>query len=89
MAGPDSSVDVGLPADLPITDYLDELVLRLAGPPDPKAPALEWTLSPIGRNAIDPSETLRSAGVDNGTLLVLREGPAADPGPSSTTHSMH
>jgi type VII secretion integral membrane protein EccD len=79
VAGPDSSIDVGLPADLPITDYLDELVLRLAGPPDLTAPALEWTLSPIGCDAIEPTETLRSAGVDSGTVLVLREGPAADP----------
>ncbi|MFT3899429.1 MAG: type VII secretion integral membrane protein EccD [Gordonia sp. (in: high G+C Gram-positive bacteria)] len=79
MAGPESSIDVGLPTDLPITDFLDELVLRLAGPPEVADPALEWTLSPLGRDALAPDATLRGADVQDGTWLVLREGPAADP----------
>ncbi len=79
VAGPESSIDVGLPADLPITDFLDELVVRVAGPPEVADAALEWTLSPIGRDRLAPHETLRGAGVDDGTWLVLREGPAEDP----------
>ena len=79
VAGPTSSIDVGLPSDLPITDFLDELVLRLAGPADVTGPTLEWTLRPIGRDALAPQETLRGAGIDDGTWLLLREGPAEDP----------
>ncbi|MFT4200601.1 EsaB/YukD family protein, partial [Gordonia sp. (in: high G+C Gram-positive bacteria)] len=79
MAGPESSIDVGLPADLPITDFLDELVLRLAGPPDVTDPTVEWSLSPLGRDALAPGQTLRDADIGDGTWLVLREGPAEEP----------
>ncbi|GAB08894.1 hypothetical protein GOARA_021_01310 [Gordonia araii NBRC 100433] len=68
-----------MPSDLPITDFLDELVDRLAGPPDIAGPPFEWTLSPLGGDALAPHHTLREAGVDDGTWLVLREGPAEEP----------
>lgn len=89
VAGPTSSIDVGLPSDLPITDFLDELVLRLAGPADVTGPTLEWTLRPIGRDALAPQETLRGAGIGDGTWLVLREGRPRTPRFSSATLSTH
>lgn len=79
VAGPTSSIDVGLPADLPIADFLDELVQRLAGPPEVTEDPPMWALSPLGREALAAHETLRDAGVDDGTWLVLRRGPAEDP----------
>lgn len=79
VAGPSSSIDVGLPTGLPITDFLDELVARLAGEPEVADPTLEWTLSPLGGAPLAPGDTLRDAEIHDGTWLLLREGPAEEP----------
>ncbi|MGQ0774725.1 MAG: type VII secretion integral membrane protein EccD [Pseudonocardiales bacterium] len=72
VAGPKTSVDLALPAGVPLARLLPEL-LRHAG--EPAVPG-GWVLSRIDGVRLDPGAGLAAAGVREGDLLVLH--PASE-----------
>ncbi|MFZ2240945.1 MAG: EsaB/YukD family protein [Gordonia amarae] len=75
----DSQLDVSLPAQQPVVEYIDE-VLTLLGPS--RAPvATAWTLSAPACGPIDLEETLADHAIGDGAQLYLTEAPDAAPPP--------
>lgn len=73
-----TQVDVTVPAELPVTAVIAELVAMIAAreavPPDPTGTC--WRLAPVGGAALAPESTLPAAGVRDGALLVLSRSAA-------------
>ncbi len=75
------SLDVGLPAHVPIAAFIDDVIDIANEQLAARAPAVEvrfdtadgWTLAPLGREPIDPQRSLDQAGVYDGDLLMLAE----------------
>lgn len=69
----DHSVDLGLPADLPISSFLPT-VLEICGLAQSGTPPSyeEWELVPSGGTALPMTSSLERCGVLDGAYLVLR-----------------
>ena len=65
---PEGSIRVSTPTDVPLGELLPDLA-QLAGLPDHGG----WTLGPLDGDPYRPDRTLAELGVDDGTLLALRE----------------
>ncbi|MET7768268.1 type VII secretion integral membrane protein EccD [Nocardia sp. NPDC005366] len=80
VIGGNTQVDVVLPTAIPIANFIPDVVALIASrnpdlsEHDDNGPlaAQHWTLSRLGRGAIDPGRTLTEAEVFDGELLVLR-----------------
>jgi type VII secretion integral membrane protein EccD len=75
-------IDVGLPADVEIADYVAEVIdianeqiaaRNLADDLRIDASADTWTLARLGGEPIDPHRTLSEAGIYDGDLIMIRE----------------
>jgi type VII secretion integral membrane protein EccD len=76
------SIDVGLPANVPITEYINE-VIDIANDQTAARQSLadvlfddsvgKWTLSRLGGEPIDPNRSLDEAGIYDGDLLTIHE----------------
>jgi type VII secretion integral membrane protein EccD len=70
-------VDVALPAALPVTDLLPQL-LRLCSPPQPGAQQpVSWVLVRFNGTLLQPEASLSESGVIDGEVLELRGGAGA------------
>jgi hypothetical protein len=69
----DHCVDLGLPADLPISSFLPALLEICELTPSGTLDASEeWELAPFGGTAFPMTNSLESCGVLDGAYLVLR-----------------
>jgi len=76
------SIDVGLPANVPISEFIND-VIDIANDQttarDPLADVIfddsvgKWTLSRFGGEPIDPNRSLDEAGIYDGDLLTIQE----------------
>lgn len=75
VVAPRTRVDVALPADLPLVELLP-MLLDMVGERSDDGGAQHdgWVLSPVGGEPLDPSRSLRSLDVLDGTALTLHPG---------------
>ncbi|WP_218025886.1 type VII secretion integral membrane protein EccD [Nocardia miyunensis] len=82
VIGGNTQVDLALPAEIPVANFIPEVVALIASRnPNPSERedgdaalrAEHWTLSRLGHEPIDPDRTLTEADVFDGELLILRE----------------
>jgi len=76
------SIDVGLPANVPISEYIID-VIDIANDQTAARESLadvvfddsvgKWTLAPLGGEPIDPNRSLDEAGIYDGDLLTIHE----------------
>ena len=76
------SIDVGLPANVGIAAYIDDVIdianEQIAVREPPATPMFDdtdgkWTLARLGGDPIDPHRSLSEAGIYDGDLLMIRE----------------
>ncbi|MFC9966098.1 type VII secretion integral membrane protein EccD [Nocardia ignorata] len=87
VIGGNTQLDVGLPANVPIIAFIDDLVALIESR-DPQQPdqedgaapleARHHTLARLGRDPLRPNQTLAEAEVFDGELLVLRSVASAE-----------
>jgi type VII secretion integral membrane protein EccD len=79
VLAPRASVDVALPADVPVADLVP-MVLELVGEPGPGRPPRPWLLSGAAGGRLPAGSTLSQLGVLDGELLrIAPEGMAPLP----------
>src|SRR4051812_40233573 len=79
VLAPRTSVDVALPADVPVADLVP-MVLELVGEPAPGRPPRPWLLSGAAGGRLPAGATLSQLGVLDGELLrIAPEGTAPVP----------
>jgi type VII secretion integral membrane protein EccD len=79
VLAPRTSVDVALPADVPVADLVP-MVLELVGEPAPGRPPRPWLLSGAAGGRLPAGSTLSQLGVLDGELLrIAPEGMAPVP----------
>lgn len=76
------SIDVGLPANVSISEYIDD-VIEIANEQTALRESFadvvfddsegKWTLAPMGGEPIDPNRSLAEAGIYDGDLLMIQE----------------
>jgi type VII secretion integral membrane protein EccD len=76
------SIDIGLPADVSITEYIDD-VIDIANEQTVTRESFadqvfddsegKWTLARLGGEPIDPNRSLSEAGIYDGELLMIQE----------------
>jgi type VII secretion integral membrane protein EccD len=76
VLAPCTSVDVALPADVPVADLVP-MVLELVGEPAPGSPPRPWRLSGAAGGALPVGATLAQLGVLDGELLRIAPVGAA------------
>jgi type VII secretion integral membrane protein EccD len=87
VLGSTRQVDVGLPADVPISAIMADLVRLLEPiPADDAASASQeirnsWTLGEIGREPLSPQRSLAENDIYDGDLLMLRRADDSTPAP--------
>jgi type VII secretion integral membrane protein EccD len=87
VIGGNTQVDVALPASIPVTAFIADLVALVESrtpdvvESDDGAPlqARHWTLGRLGRTPIDPYHSLAESDVYDGELLVLRPVESLEP----------
>jgi hypothetical protein len=69
----DESLDLGLPAEAPISEFLPTLI-EVFGivQPEVSSPAEEWELTRYGGEELPAAHTLQNSGVIDGMRLALR-----------------
>jgi type VII secretion integral membrane protein EccD len=72
VVGEQNQVDLAIPADAPITEYID-LLARLCGQQDDDALPPVWSLAPVGAEPLPLSISLTEAGIVDGQVLYLRD----------------
>ncbi|MFE0460000.1 type VII secretion integral membrane protein EccD [Kitasatospora sp. NPDC058965] len=72
VVGEQRRVDLALPADAPIAEYVTMLA-QLCGEEELEALPAAWSLAPPGGRPLSPVSSLRAAGVVDGQLLYLRD----------------
>jgi type VII secretion integral membrane protein EccD len=77
VVGEQNQVDLAVPADAPITEYID-LLARLCGQPEDDALPPAWSLAPVGAAPLPLTATLAQAGIVDGQVLYLRDLLAAE-----------
>lgn len=73
-------VDLALPAMVPVADLLPAL-LRIFAPDES---SLQWELAPIGRPALSGTDTLETAGILTGEVLLLQSVDERRPAPPAS-----
>ncbi len=84
VIGGNTQVDIGLPATVPIAEYIADVVELIdSRTPDlvesedgPPVRTGHWTLARVGREPIAPDRSLADAAIGDGELLVVRSAAA-------------
>ncbi|WP_216901189.1 type VII secretion integral membrane protein EccD [Nocardia alni] len=84
VIGGNTQVDIGLPATVPIAEYIADVVELIdSRSPDvvesedgPPVRTGHWTLARVGREPIPPDRSLADAAIGDGELLVVRSAAA-------------
>ncbi|MDH6604675.1 type VII secretion integral membrane protein EccD [Streptomyces sp. SAI-208] len=77
VVGDRRQVDLALPAQAPIAEYVPRLA-TLCGQPESEGMPPVWTLAPSGGSPMAPGDTLSGAGIVDGATLYLRDQRAAE-----------
>jgi type VII secretion integral membrane protein EccD len=77
VVGEQNQVDLAVPADAPITEYID-LLARLCGQPEDDALPPAWSLAPVGAAPLPLTASLAQYGIVDGQVLYLRDLLAAE-----------
>ncbi|RDD83928.1 type VII secretion integral membrane protein EccD [Streptomyces parvulus] len=77
VVGERRQVDLALPAQAPIAEYVPRLA-TLCGQPESEGMPPVWTLAQSGGSAMAPGDTLSGAGIVDGATLYLRDHRAAE-----------
>ncbi|RMB80402.1 type VII secretion integral membrane protein EccD [Streptomyces shenzhenensis] len=77
VVGERRQVDLALPAQAPIAEYVPRLA-TLCGQPESEGMPPVWTLAPSGGSPMAPGDTLSGAGIVDGATLYLRDQRAAE-----------
>ena len=86
VIGAEKRVDLAIPAEAPIAEYND-LLARLCGQPEDDALPPVWSLAPIGAAPFALTSSLAAEGVEDGTVLYLRD-TLADEEDEPVVHSV-
>ncbi|WP_409055171.1 EsaB/YukD family protein [Streptomyces sp. SYP-A7185] len=77
VVGDRRRVDLALPAQAPIAEYVPRLA-TLCGQPESESMPPVWTLAPSGGSSMAPGDSLAGAGIVDGATLYLRDHRAAE-----------
>ncbi|MEV7075042.1 EsaB/YukD family protein [Streptomyces sp. NPDC093990] len=77
VVGDRRQVDLALPAQAPIAEYVPRLA-TLCGQPESEGMPPVWTLAPSAGSPMAPGDTLSGAGIVDGATLYLRDQRAAE-----------
>ncbi|MFJ6573531.1 EsaB/YukD family protein [Streptomyces sp. NPDC091292] len=77
VVGERRQVDLALPAQTPIAEYVPRLA-TLCGQPESEGMPQVWTLAPSGGSPMAPGDTLSGADIVDGATLYLRDQRAAE-----------